>query len=1454
MPTPRRYHAIAAALIVSSAADPLHATDIRDGEVRIVDAAWVDTLTRIGYESDGRLIIGPNGNVTTDYLHIGVSGAAGELLIRPGGRLTIGPSIYSNINFGGSFDTPLSGSFEGQALVSIEGPGALLTVDAGNLKSVEIGAAGGSGVVRVSAGGRFVSTSTSYEFGGIYIGGRNAASLRPSGRVVVTDPGSEMWSGGRIIVGAYGAGSLDVMNGGTTRAESSINIGNDAATLAFDNRLLVSGERSLVSAGTFVTVGLLGRGTAVVADGASLTSPEIRVADRAGSIGELAVGARRGDAAQRAGILDTGSIRFGAGTGALTLNHTDRNFVLTPNLSGAGTVDALSGVTKLSGDNASFTGRYTISAPAGLIASRPENIGANDIALDGGTLSIDTLQDWRFSNKLSGSGQLQVNTNNNTFEFASSALATDFTGTLSLDATRFTLGGVNTAAVKNIDLILRPGGVMTIGSGEQHIAGLKLEGGTLDMGGISAGRRIADNAIRTSGRLDISGAGKVQVDLGGSGMTAPPPNDALPLLMQDEHNILAQLVVADGAVIGDGANLQLVDASGNPIRDGVPRPIIQDGIVAAQGTWDYRLTSGIENDGLYLNHGLSLVNLLASGNNALTLNASGQTGSAADLSAKVTGTGDLAIDTGAGETVSLSNRNNDYTGRTFVNSGALAMRSDNTLGKTSELVLAAGTALRMNGHAQSIGALTTAAGSTVSLAGGALSVDNGGRVDGNLQGAGALNLNGGTLDIRGKNADLAVTTTIAGDAIVLLDDTMGLGTGPVRNSGLLTFAGATGDWTNNVSGSGRVQLVEGSAITARGDNQSFNGNFAIAPGTELTALRKETLGTGSVSNAGTLNLVTNSSWDLNNAIDGSGSLTKAGSGIVNLGASAARYLGSTAVTAGGLQLGRTGTDVTLASRQITVAPGATFGGFGGTAGSVDNAGTLRLGALAPASGAGQSDGAGRTARAPQAPRGRALATPQTFTIGGDLVNTGNIVVGQNGGAAGNALIVGGNYIGNGGRLVFNTALGGDASPTDRMVVRGATSGTTSVSVNNAGGTGSDTLNGIELIRVGGQSAGEFTKNGRIVAGAYDYELVRGQGANAANWYLTNTLDNGGGPGSGNDNGGPGNDENDPTPVKAYRPEAGAYASNLAAANNLFVLRMHDRLGASRYIDATTGAEKPTSLWMRTAGGHERATDSSDQLATRADRYVLQVGGDIAEWRAGTADQFRIGVLAGHASQHSRSKNRLNAESATGSVSGYSVGVYGNWLQDEAEKTGAYVDTWAQYSWFNNTVRGKDLPSERYRSKGISASVESGYTWALGGRGDRERYFLQPKAQVVWMGIDADDFNEKNGTRVDSLGAGNVQTRLGVRAFMRHLGNVENGRQQTFEPYIEANWIHNTRNFGNRLNGEEVLQTGARNVGELQVGAEGQINRRLTLWGSAGHQRGSSSYSATGVMAGIKMNF
>ncbi|VFS51041.1 Outer membrane protein IcsA autotransporter precursor [Budvicia aquatica] len=218
------------------------------------------------------------------------------------------------------------------------------------------------------------------------------------------------------------------------------------------------------------------------------------------------------------------------------------------------------------------------------------------------------------------------------------------------------------------------------------------------------------------------------------------------------------------------------------------------------------------------------------------------------------------------------------------------------------------------------------------------------------------------------------------------------------------------------------------------------------------------------------------------------------------------------------------------------------------------------------------------------------------------------------------LTIAGNYASNGGTLVLNTVLEDDTSTTDKLVVKGDTSGHTNVVITNIGGNGALTTNGIEIVQVLGNSVGTFNNSGRIVAGAFDYFVRPGtaiSGANANNWYLISDYS-------------PVIPPIEPIPVvpelpvikpiapespavpvinaPVYRPEAGSYLANQSAANTLFMTRLHDRLGETQYTDVLTGEQKVTSLWMRNVGGHNRFRDGSGQLRTTSNRYVLQLGG------------------------------------------------------------------------------------------------------------------------------------------------------------------------------------------------------------------------------------------------------
>ncbi|WP_061278155.1 autotransporter outer membrane beta-barrel domain-containing protein [Cedecea neteri] len=462
------------------------------------------------------------------------------------------------------------------------------------------------------------------------------------------------------------------------------------------------------------------------------------------------------------------------------------------------------------------------------------------------------------------------------------------------------------------------------------------------------------------------------------------------------------------------------------------------------------------------------------------------------------------------------------------------------------------------------------------------------------------------------------------------------------------------------------------------------------------------------------------------------------------------------------------------------------------------------------------------------------------SITGNVSNSGTIAL--NNGGVGNTLTVNGNYTGNGGALLFNSALAGDSSLTDKLVVKGNAAGTTNVSVTNAGGTGAQTLDGIKLIEVDGTSAaGAFKQQGRIVAGAYDYTL----NAHGNSWYLDSRLSPGPVP---------------PVPPKpvihVVRPEAGSYIAN-QAASSMFLTTLHDRAGENRYMNTLNTDGSVSSLWLRQVGVHNQFHDGSGQLRTTGNTYVAQLGGDLTQWSSNDRDRFHLGVMAGYGNNHNNTHSTVSGHGSKGSVDGYSVGMYGTWYQNDQADTGAWVDGQLMYSWFNNHVNGEGISEESYKSKGLTASVETGYTFALGESGpqaNRTAYFIEPQAQVTWMGVKSGDVTEANGTRVSAEGENNVQTRLGARAFLRGHNQMDSGKDRNFQPFVKVNWLHNTKRNGVVMNGVSLEQAGAVNVGEVKLGVEGQLSRQTALWGNVGQQLGDKGYSNTATMVGIKYSF
>nr|WP_281411243.1 autotransporter outer membrane beta-barrel domain-containing protein [Rhizobium sp. BK316] len=368
------------------------------------------------------------------------------------------------------------------------------------------------------------------------------------------------------------------------------------------------------------------------------------------------------------------------------------------------------------------------------------------------------------------------------------------------------------------------------------------------------------------------------------------------------------------------------------------------------------------------------------------------------------------------------------------------------------------------------------------------------------------------------------------------------------------------------------------------------------------------------------------------------------------------------------------------------------------------------------------------------------------TIFGDVSNSGTVAPGNSIGT----LTISGNYIGNGGTLAIESVLGGDASPTDRLVVTGNTSGTTNVRVTNLGGTGAQTVEGIKIVDVGGTSAGSFSLLGdyvfqgdqAVVGGAYAYRLYQNGVSTPGDgdWYLRSDLAF---PGAAS---GP-----------LYQPGVPlyeAYPQLLLALNGLSTLQQ--RIGDHYWRDdgKATSAKGLDNVWLRTEGTHAEIEPDSATTVGSYDYDMFKLEGGLD----GELYQDQGGRLIGGLTVHYGTVSG-NIDSLYGNgdidTTGVGLGATLTWYGDN----GFYADAQSQVTWFDS-----DLTSDLV--DGAMESGNNGFGYALGIETGRRfsasgPWSITPQAQLVYSSVDFDTFNDRFGARVSLDDGDSLVGRLGL---------------------------------------------------------------------------------------------
>ncbi|WP_080413210.1 autotransporter outer membrane beta-barrel domain-containing protein [Burkholderia ubonensis] len=557
---------------------------------------------------------------------------------------------------------------------------------------------------------------------------------------------------------------------------------------------------------------------------------------------------------------------------------------------------------------------------------------------------------------------------------------------------------------------------------------------------------------------------------------------------------------------------------------------------------------------------------------------------------------------------------------------------------------------------------------------------------------------------------------------------------------------------------------------------------------------------------------------LNAAIAGTGSLRKTGTGTLTLSGENT-YSGNTTVSAGTLQAGSAGAFSAMSGFAVAGGAMLDLNGFSQTVAGVSNSGTVHFGTT-----------------------------------------------------AGTTLTVTGDYAGNDGRLVMNTALGDSSSVTDLLHVQGSTSGNTGVQIVNAQGLGALTTgDGIKVIQVDGISGGTFTQSAQIEAGAYVYTLYKGgTGSNATNgnWYLRSTLesqsssseastadDSSSTDHSGSAPAGDNLTTQDAPAIQsapiAYRPGTVGYVMTPQLNANLgfsMLGTLHRRVGdvPGAAAPQNTGAD---GVWGRIEGQTLQA-DAISRFSADSRSMFVQFGKDWTFARDAAGGSTHAGVTLNFGSASADFSDRMRSivglGTATGTVETQTQGFGGYWTRYFTD--GAYADSVIQFNHYHNRYGDITGNTAGQNGFGVAVSEELGKAFQVA----RLPVAFEPQIQLAYQYLNLKGFND-NVSAISGTTTHALRGRIGFRLLRSDMENAT--KSSALTPYFTANLLRDFISPGQTVVGGTPIDTTlSRTWLDVGLGFTVSYGKHGNLYASARYEHNLGGERRRGVSGNMGVRY